>query len=331
MTAIVDAALAPLDAARTRVYRWGGAWASRWLASRETRVAILLVFGIATSLAGTLLFPYTMLVYAPLVLGVPHLVADLRYLVARPGLHRRVGALAMAIPLVAVLFDPRPWVGLLSVFAATILARTSTGLRAAGLAAWATVTAWAWTDPRAFDLVLMHGHNAVALGLWWAWRANRTPAQLAGVGLAIAVYVGLVAGVFTPVSVGFGLGGVDLGRLARGIAPFDGPIAERLLLAYVFGQAMHYVAWLRLVPEDDRPRYTPRPFRATARALVGDLGAPLILGAITAIVALIAWGLVAPAAARSGYLNGALFHGHLELAAVSLLLLERRRPGAVAA
>jgi hypothetical protein len=101
----------------------------------------------------------------------------------------------------------------------------------------------------------------------------------------------------------------------------------RLLLAFVYAQAVHYGAWLRLVPEDDRARRTPRPFRASARALVADLGAPLVGIAVLAWIGLFAWGLGDPAAARAGYLTGAVFHGHLEIAALTLAFLEGRRPG----
>ena len=58
------------------------------------------------------------LAVGPLVLGVPHLVADLRYLVVRPGLHRRAAFWPVAVSALA-----SSWFGLVP------------GLLAAGLAA----------------------------------------------------------------------------------------------------------------------------------------------------------------------------------------------------
>lgn len=323
----LDAALAPLDAARARLYRLGGRWASRWLAERDTRVAVFLAFGVVTTLLGTLFFPFTLLLYAPLVLGVPHLLADVRYLVVRPGLHRRFVAVPLVLALGATFVTMAPWVGLLAVLGVTVFARTEVSTRLLGLAAWAVLTAWAVASPGTFTLALMHGHNAVALGVWWVWRGERGVAQRLGLGLAVAAYAALALGALDAVAAGPGLGGVPIASLAHEVAPFAEPCGSRLVLAYVFGQGLHYVAWLRLIPEDDRARRTPRPFRATARALVADLGGPALVLFVVATVLFLTWGGWDAVAARHGYLRAALFHGHLELAALVLAALEGRRPG----
>jgi hypothetical protein len=84
--------------------------------------------------------------------------------------------------------------------------------------------------------------------------------------------------------------------------------------------------WLRLVPEDDRRRATPRTFAASARALTADLGPWLLAAAGAGAVALAAWAVVDVVVAREVYLRGAVFHGYLEVAAAALLLVERRLP-----
>lgn len=41
------------------------------------------------ALVGSGVWPLWMLAVGPIVLGVPHVVSDVRYLVAKPGYHRR--------------------------------------------------------------------------------------------------------------------------------------------------------------------------------------------------------------------------------------------------
>lgn len=323
-----ESALAPLDGARAALYRLVTPWLGSWLVDRERRVAMMLVVGVLGGLAGTLLLPFTMLVWAPLILGVPHLFAELRYLVVRPGLHRRLGAwLLVGGPLVAVTFTGDPRLGVAAALGPLLLARAAPGRRALlGLAVGAALLA-AWRWPWESVLVLMHGHNAVALALWWAWRPNRPPIQLAGVLLAGGVYLALALGLLDPFVVGWRpfVAGVDLNTLAAEITPGGTLASYHLLLAYVFGQSMHYAAWLRLVPEDDRPRYTPRPFRASLRALRAEFGdAPLWL-AFGVFAFFFAWGLYAASPARMAYLGLALFHGYLELALAAWAWVEGRR------
>jgi hypothetical protein len=105
--------------------------------------------------------------------------------------------------------------------------------------------------------------------------------------------------------------------------PFD-PSSVRLVLLYAFAQATHYVVWLRLVPEDDRPSKSPRSYGQSFRALTGDLGGLLLWVSVIGALALVGWAVFAPGAARDGYLRLAFFHGHLELAAGALLWAEGR-------
>ena len=89
--------LRPLDALRRAALLALGSRARTWVLPRERRVAILGSVAALAALAGTLAAPLVLLALGPLVLGVPHLVADLRYLVTRPGLHRRRAAIAAAL------------------------------------------------------------------------------------------------------------------------------------------------------------------------------------------------------------------------------------------
>ena len=99
-------------------------------------------------------------------------------------------------------------------------------------------------------------------------------------------------------------------------------MVQRLVLLYAFAQAVHYWAWLRLIPEEDRVRETPRTFRKSWRALHDDLGPYLLVGAGVGLLGLAAWSVFDLASARIEYLRFVRFHAVLELAALSVLWVE---------
>jgi hypothetical protein len=110
----------------------------------------------------------------------------------------------------------------------------------------------------------------------------------------------------------------------------------RLLVLYAFAQSVHYVVWLRLLPEDARRSPTPRSFAQSYRALRADVGSLAIWLATLTALALAVWAAFDVGRARNGYIQLAFFHGYLELAAGALLWAERGRsddppPGAGAA
>jgi hypothetical protein len=321
-------ALHPLDRARVRVYRAAMPVAGRWLAGRDARVIALALAGVASALAGTLFAPFLMLLWGPILLGVPHLVADLRYLVVRPGLHRRrlvVWAVGAPLALATVVPDLR--VGLLASAGAILVARTSAVRRATAVALFAALLAASFRWRHASALALVHAHNAVAVGIWWSSRPRRTWRHVAFVTVAIAVFAALASGrldAWVDTRPNGVPAAVDLLALARGLSPTNGPAAFHWLLAFVFAQSLHYVVWLRLIPEDDRPSPTPRSFTASARALASDLGPWPCAAAAALALALLGWAVLDVGAARDAYLRGALFHVHLEIAFLYLLVLERR-------
>jgi hypothetical protein len=188
--------------------------------------------------------------------------------------------------------------------------------------------------PRA--LVLAHGHNLLAVVLFWAWRARagryHWPA-LAALAGALAVFasgaldasVGHLVAQMTPRS------RVLFEGLVRDLSPVSAPtVALRLVLAFTFMQSVHYAVWLRLIPEDDRARPGLRSFASSVRALEEDLGRPLVLAACAALAMLVAWALVDIEAARHAYLRVASVHVYMEFGVLTLLLLEGRLPLRVA-
>jgi hypothetical protein len=288
---------------------------------------------IGAALVLTVLAPLWLLLLTPLVLGAPHLVSDVRFLILRPpgaahGLTRAV-VLALALPLAALtglrvwgLFGGANWPALEAALggAALVGAVAAGGGTAArqlpALALALGVLALGWTHPWHVALGLAHLHNLVALGIWLAWSRGRMPLStrlavvLAVVAAGAAIGLGAcdrllaaAGGLAAPAT------GLDLDGFAATLAPGLPPTwALRLVLLYAFAQALHYVVWLVLIP-----RLTP------TRSLRGDLG-PVALGVALALVAVVPLaGCFAPVRVRAIYLSLVLFHGWLELAVMAHL------------
>ncbi len=329
----------PADRVRVALLHALGPVARRLVRDRELRVALVGALAVGAALLATLLVPWWLLALGPVVLGVPHILADVRYLVVRPAFHKRWGFwLLVAAPIAATWSGAGLRAGALGVAGAALIARGASWWKRALVVAFAAaLCAVAWWAPWWTDLCFAHAHNLVALALWWAWRPHATRWHLLPLALFVLALALLAAGGLEPLvyrsdlfwSAPQGLDAtVQVPWLASRV---PGEWALRLTLSFAFAQSVHYAVWLRMVPEDDRGRDTPRTFAASWRALVADLGRPLLALTTLATLALVAWALFDVAAARDLYLRTGLFHGHLELAAFVLFALEgarRARPAA---
>lgn len=334
--------LLPLDAARESLLRLlarllGPERMRPLLTQPDVRVAIGGSLSIALSLAMTLGCPLLLLAVSPLILGVPHLLADVRYLVAQPGYHRR---LRLALPVGVALLLAGAGVGMragLVAMAAALLLADGGGGRAwlrrglgLGLVAATAIiglcTDWYW-----LELGLAHVHNFVAVLMFYLWRRRTRALHLWPLALFALAAAALLGGLRPLGGALGGFAGDDLlsadGQRAW-LAP-ELPVlwATRLVLLFTFAQAVHYALWLRLIPEEARERPAPRPFRASLRALQRDLGTPLLVVAAVVGVALLIWGSVQLSEARLGYFRVASFHGYLELCVLALWWVEGRPGG----
>jgi hypothetical protein len=313
----------PLDGARVWLLHATMPVSSYFVSRRAQRVAAMGVVAIFFALVGTALVPMWMLALGPIVLGVPHLLADLRYCVVRPSWHRQPAMwIGVGLPLLLVAVTGQTAVGFAAV-AGACAARPGPRARRVLVMALAVAAAAAcvWAGPRA-SLVLVHMHNFVAVLLWWRWREG--PAGLrvlpvaAFVGGSLLIACGGLDHLLSP------LGG-DVQLHMQSLAPgLDGVLGLRVVLLFCFAQSVHYVIWLRLVPEDDRERPTPRSFHASWRALVDELGVVVPCAAIVLALVLAGWAVADLTAARLGYLRAAEFHVFLELALLGQLVIHPR-------
>ncbi len=318
----LDPLLWALDALRWWLLKGLGPVARYLIPRREARVTVLGLVGVAVALLGVVFLPWWWLLWTPLLLGVPHLVADLRYLVARPTWGATAKALLLGVPLLAWL-GGGAWVsGALLVGLGLAARGTERGLL---LLLGTLGIALAVALGPVAELGLAHLHNLVALALWWVWWRPRPRHALlvpVAVGLGSLLVASLPPSWWASASVP--AGGSPLGHLAR-LAPGLGPsLGLKVVAVFAFAQSVHYGVWIRLVPEDDRARPTPRTFRASLRALEADLGSVPLAVAVALCLLFPLWALVHPGEAARGYLSLAGFHAHLELGAIALLALRGR-------
>jgi hypothetical protein len=311
-TAAAPWLLTRLDRGRQRALRALGPVARPYLRDRERRVVAVALLGLALSFALTGVAPMALLSLGPIVLGIPHLLADFRYLVFRPGWHRHTASVvAVGVPLLVSGWTSHPAWGMLAAVGAAAVAPGTGARRALGVAAASTLAAVAWRWPDPFRLVVAHGHNLVALALWASWRpgSRRRWSPLVAFGaLYGAILLGALDGLVPRTAA--------LAGWERTLAP-GWPHPSRWVLAFAFAQSVHYAVWLRWIPEDDRAQFTPRSFSASWRAAIDDVGPALVAATVGGTMTLIGWAFVDVDASRDAYLRFAQFHGYLELAAIA--------------
>ncbi len=289
------------------------------------------------------------------VVGVTHVVLELRYVVGRfPQITRghlaiivqaTLGVVALGRLAPAFALGARgeivAW-GLLLV--ATVVATTAglPGVRTVGLAVAVVAGAAAFATPENWLVVQVHLHNLIPAVFVWDW-ANRAP--LAG-GRRLAVRAVTVAwmavipallltGVLASMRTGTALaaGAVSETNALDAVTPpawRTGALPGRLLVAFAFAQLVHYGVWCLFLP-----RFAPdvtRSFQATApgRWLRGGRLAALALG-LTALVAALA--AVDYAQGKTLYTAFGTYHAYLEypvLAALLAVWCGRRRTDAAA-
>jgi hypothetical protein len=300
---------------------------------RELRVALAGSSALLAALALTIVAPLWLLALGPIVWGVPLVLSDVRYLWVRPGHHRRaILWLVVGAPLLALSFTSDTTYGLIAAAGALLCARGPMWRKLVGLAVIAPLAAVSWQAPFLAAVVFAHAHNLIGLGLWWAWRKRRGRLHWAPLAVFAAGSALLLSGALDAPMLGLGVlepmpGGMDVYYHLASLAPqVPGMLAVRLVLWFAFAQAAHYVVWVRLVPDEDRPRETPRTFAASLRALTGELGWPLVALTLLATLGLAVWAAFDLFEARTGYLRAVLFHGHLEVAAAALLFVQGVRP-----
>jgi len=285
----------------------------RVFARRRPRVSLLAALVVMVAVATTSFAPVSLALFGPLVLGVPHLVAVVRHVVARHP--------ARWIALVPILASQALGHPLWGIVAVPVVAFGRRSRRLPATLAAAGVLVLGHVFPHAVALVVLHGHNVVALAWLWRWpslgigrRAACVLTAPAGL-FALAIALGALDDRFSAEATWWFDRGIDVGALLAAYAPDAAALtAGRWVTVFVLAQGLHYGVWLRLVPELDRPIEGVYSFRQSWRKLAEDVGVAGLTLAAAAVLLLAVWGTKRPLAAREAYLALASFHVYLELA-----------------
>jgi hypothetical protein len=335
-----DSLLSPLDRARTALFVRATRVAvlRLLLLQKQRRVPALLMAHAGVALLLAVVAPTLLLIVGPLVLGVPHVLSDLRYLVLRSALSRSLRWLLLGG--CAALFGVRllellGWRGLARVElgVAGVLALTVVVVGAAQLRSWRTCGALLavvalggagllW--PSSARLFLSHAHNVVALVIW-AVLFSRSRGRALVVSLSILGVAALL--LVTPLAwwgfrhglpAAFGLQAFAAAdALAPGVA--NTTLALGIVASFAFLQSVHYAVWLHAVPQETTRGEATLTFRMSWRGLVADFGKPALLIVTLLVVAVPLAGLLSPLRVQAAYLSLSAFHAYLELAALALL------------
>ena len=338
-----ERALGPLDELRRVVLRTlAGGWPiGRTLARRRSlRVSVLLAVHATAAFALAVVAPSFLLAVTPLVFGVPHLAADVRHLLVRRASPRWwwVASAGFALALIAVRIAVEagsrhaPGLAVEQGIAAGWILLGAAGALAAGarprawlvLAAAAAVSAFAVGAPRASRMVLLHGHNLLAVAIWLALFPRGRRLAWLPVALVLAAAAALGSGVLLPWTVTHGwlsVAGLHLFAASDWLAPgLPDRVAVGLATSFAFLQAVHYLIWLVGIPAADRPGDGGRSWRVAWRELVRDLRPAGVAVAVAAMVLVAAAGLLDPAPTRRLFLSIGSFHAWLELAVLAYVL-----------
>lgn len=263
--------------------------------------------GLAALCATALVAPALLLVWMPLLLGVPHVASDIRYLVVP--LPRAQIALAMTASLTLVVLRAAmlaTGANLLVAEAvivagwllAALVLEPTARKRALGIALFASAVIIGM--PIVFIAVAALAHNFVAIVAWIAVAKPTRKQALALVGgvVAFALIAGLVGPVTSALTGGDASPWLTVDKVAR--VMFGGlshGVARGLLIAFAFLQGVHYAIWLGWIPASQA---TPKRGLATVAIAAAALG-------------VLAGALVDPGWARTTYLALATFHIYLEI------------------
>jgi len=340
-----------LDGLRARLLRITLApeWSQSIFKNRARRLGVLFCLALGFSFLTSLVFPLWVLAIGPVVYGIPHLFASFRYVGERVAPNR----LTRAIQIFTAIFisiagwrlaiDLRIFPGLnvsrlphlpelisllLTVATGVWLTR---GTQRAGRA-WAVILPvfyFSWRAPLSFVGFFLLAHNLVAF-IYWILFARAGAERWVAIGASLSflsVNALLFAGLFDPLLMNLDLqfslpfAGIDLVPLGQMIFPgtTDATLWVHAVIAYAFGQSMHYFVWMKAIPDENHSHPVPTTFKQSLQLARRDFGARYVVGMVLFVAAgVFFWMLVALPIARTIYFALSAYHGYLEIAGLAL-------------
>ena len=312
----------PLDRIRRNCFRLFSPWLNPLFRNKSLRITVIACVFLSVAFAMSMGLPCWQLALGPILLGIPHLLGDIRFLVVRENLHKdSLFWLLVVTPLSLFLLLQSPAYGAGSILGATFLSKKSTVRHAVGLVAMALILL-ALYNSRAFLYAVLHLHNVIAVAIWWGWNKKRQWWE--GITLIVCCLFSMVI-LFGPIDA-FAIHNshpdlLDPEYFQRTLAPFAAEHLQfRLVMLYAFLQSFHYLIWIKLIPEESSKQPSPQSFKKSLRELHCDLGSYFLLLTGLCMLGLGAWAAFDIESARSNYLWLISFHGFLELAVCAHLV-----------
>ena len=310
-------ALHVLDRARRSTLWALSPWIRSFILSRERRVCLTACLGITLAFSFSTTLPLWQLLLGPIILGIPHVIGDIRYLLIKGQLHReRLVLLAVGLPLTIYMVTGDTFFATLSIFLMSIkTTRTGAEAKLVQLSSLALLLSSIYFE-RYFLFIFLHAHNLIGIAFWWLWRRKKYPWEYTPL-IMLTLFSALI--IYLSPSNDFALryfpGEMNFYYYSDILA---GALPERwersAVLLFAFLQSVHYLVWIRLIPEEARRQPTPRGFRSSYRALREDFGLWLLLSLCVLSLFFIGYASISPERARTDYLLLISFHGFLELA-----------------
>jgi len=158
-------------------------------------------------------------------------------------------------------------------------------------------------------------HNIIGIGIWWFWSKKRLYWESIPIFLILLGALGILfLGSLNEFALLYHPASMDINyysHLLAGMVSDEWKASTVLLFAFL--QSIHYLVWIRLIPEEDRKQPTPRGFRKSYDALRQDFGWVFLALCALGLLFFIGYALISPQLARTDYLTLISFHGFLEL------------------
>ena len=355
---------AHLDVARASFLRvtLGSDFLRRVFCNRAHRLLFLFTLALIFNLTASVLFPLWVLILGPMVYGVPHIFASMRYVhyaVAdvdqiketrlRLNTFRFLTAVWTLVTVFRLLTDTRFGYSALAGQNPMLPELISLGVTFAGCAylyrkSLLRVTLgflllapflWAaWVLPLATTGALILIHNVIGYLYWFqsAKTLQEKKTALYCVSLFVIANALIFTGAFDFAYKAFSPAGqlrwanLEYSELGKLIAPWSESYVTwfHCVVAYAFGQSLHYFVWLKAIPDQNHHHDVPTSFKQSYKLMLSDFGVSLGKWVIAGCLASVAvWLFMRMPEARVVYFALAAYHGYLEIAGLSLSALKK--------
>jgi hypothetical protein len=357
MTAVMHSLTEFADQLRSSALRLtlSSEWLRATFRDRALRLLFLFLMALTVYLPLSIFFPLWVLIVGPILWGLPHIFASIRYIhrtasdrgeekQARAPVFRFVTGIWGAVTIFRILTDmdylsipflpagselPEVASMIVAFLGCAYLYRKRPRRIAVGLLWVAPLVLASWAAPLWMAGAMVLLHNVVAFVYWYFAARSRREKRVAAFafGLFLAANALIFAGCFDWLyswylpAAAVPKAQLDYSQLGKFIAPWsdNNEVWFHCVVAYALGQALHYFVWLKAIPDQHHHSEVPTSFRQSYRLFVSDFGPALALRIVVICgAALATWAFLSLPMARTLYFAAAACHGYLEIAGLGL-------------